>query len=117
MTSDQSFGPRRYPAKDARKWRLRDEVGAKVVGRCIIGVQANSQADPDPARGRASCRFLPYRVRLSLPENLHGQKDSVLRITSRLIVSLIVGIGLVASLFTYFQVRGEKREMRAELTS
>ncbi len=38
-----------------------------------------------------------------------------MRITLRLIVSLIIGIGLVASLFTYFQVRGEKREMRAEL--
>jgi alpha,alpha-trehalose-phosphate synthase [UDP-forming] len=94
---------------------LNDEVGVRDVGRCIIRPQANSQTDPDPAWERSSCRILPDRARLSLPEDLQRRKDSVLRITSRLIVSLIIGIGLVASLFTYSQVRGEKREMRAEL--
>ena len=38
-----------------------------------------------------------------------------MRITSRLIVSLIIGVALVASLFAYYQVKDEKREMRKEL--
>ncbi|MBZ5562397.1 MAG: trehalose-6-phosphate synthase [Acidobacteriia bacterium] len=54
------------------------------------------------------------RKAIALWNQFKGGEGPV-RITLRLVVSLFVGITLVASFFAYYQVREEKRSMREEL--
>ncbi len=56
-----------------------------------------------------------FRRKASALWNQFKGGEGPVRITLRLVVSLFVGITLVASFFAYYQVREEKRSMREEL--